>query len=1175
MQDTPISNGTDCSGGKQITHDGENPAQTLLMKSLTKESCTEMNTIVENPLTAERLQIPHSVQNESENGCDVIKSDENATTETHGTEVPRTGEELSGRPSLETAELAITENDHNQIESEAKPSREEAEPAKFDLKPDAQEFIPKAYRQIEQIPIDQNIQYVNFSPNFIPIPVMAPMGDIAHLANYPPPFLPPGIPINFVPPPNAKLVSNFVNIVPDSNFLQKTVEQTQPNTNPAETVNEAPAQSGLPDRPSDQQLNLVNVDVKPLSVSPNENLRPRINHKTDIDIAKIVSKLEEAAKEQRINENKRQNFNRNNKYSKYRYPDKNPESPHKNNFKSNGNTDEKYNKTRNGYYNRRPLEDKNRRNFESPNRYSKHNSDIVKTTTDENVANEGKTQTVSVTEKDAQDTTNQNQLKPNEEQQGISPAAERVSLESHQALRLSLKESTPRRRISNYSDTVKNSVPNANKKCEKLEKHPSEKPQRLQLETPKEATPKAVTPQKQAKPANQWISVSSRKKRKNKGALENEETEVFLDEQEDEVESNDLFESYDVNQLVDVVPATKLQEEIKTDAVSDEVKEISKPDDLNTQKITELDENAKLMSAETSQIVMADVRDIERNLIENSQAGAEKAAEESQTIIASPVTVKLEAPEAEPSPKPSSSRKTKKNVQKQPIKRIIITDTYTAINENIPEPPVQETPIQKTTTVEDNLVVEAEEPKPAITEEPAVEEEEADAPTVVSTPEKKNKKKKKRISKTVLTKNHSVSSSNTTINNFDDTYDFLLENSLLDDSEERTNVEISQELDRMIQKGMYNNLEEKIKSMNIDALSDGFFNSLQSSDKSLEKSGFLKNPDLSSLVKSTAHLFNKPKKYEIQDFNRVNVDFSNIKLPRAEHSKPSTSKTGIFVENPEVNEILKNVCADLPSLQVPELEVEPKKTKNNGKLKNKSKKDCSKSEERKKLNQTEKSLAKNEDNVKVSEEVEKPTEKTENNHTEVKPEEKNTNLYPITQAVKEWMTKTRENTPEIEILKSPRTIYKEFCETEKAEEEETNHKIVENVTATDDKTNDEEITLFSTENWSMSRESSLEQDLLDCWDNNAIEAGDQSDSAACNATAAQNLNGKMNGTVKNLTNGHDVEAEEDSIEVYESKYGKNEDYLKIKAEMQEKKSTTGNFPRHGNLPYRAICCSVM
>lgn len=817
---------------------------------------------------------------------------------------------------------------------------------KFDLKPDAEEFIPKAFR--EPAVVDPNIQYVNFQPNFVPIPIMT--GDMPPPQYAAPPFLPPGIPINFVPP-NAKIVPNFVNFVP--NLVPKPYPVVQNEEVPqgeVEKKEEAVAQNEVEER-----LHVENN--KQHFVTPNETAPAKVQkipNKTDIDIERIVSKLEEAAKEQRMNENKRQNFNKFNNKNRY----------HQNGVyqqKKRKDGEERFGRTRNN------------------NHYNK-------------------------------------------------PQTENV------------ESSTPKR-AQNYSAMLKTA-----QRSPRYERQPEKTQDKLETPTPPPPKPKAITivqnnvNRKPTVATTQWIPVASRKKRKNK----TEEVDQVLADEEVEnnkIEENDGFESYDVSQLVDVVP--QVQEEVKIEEKSDNI-----PDEI----VEATPEIAATVEEETPKPIV--VEEIEQTPVEPVETIAEE--------------VKV-------------TRKTKKN--KPQTKRIIIKDTY-----EVYTPEVVET--KKVEIVEVQEVQKIEQPLTAITESP------------VSTPEKRTKRKKKKPQKPTIGKSVSVSSSNTTLNNCDDTYDFLLEPSVLDESDDKTNVEISQELDRLIQKGMYNNLEEKLKTLNTTAGSDNFFSSINlTSPLTFEKNVFLKSDEFSSLFKTTTNLLAKPKRYDNDDFGKLNIDFTKIQLP-ANEPQPSTSKAGIFLENPEVNEILKDTGNDVPTLE----EVPVTKTKSNGKLKSKSKK-----------------------TLDVTDVVEEE-KKTSHPETEDK-----TKLYPITQAVKEWMTKTRENTPEIELLKSPMTIKKELCEEIKAN-------------------GDEEVVLFSTaEEWSMSRETSVEEtDLLDCWENDDVED-------------------------KVVVNGFPEEKASETIEIYESKYGANEDYLKIQAEVEEKtrKINNGTFPKHGNLPYRAICCSIM
>lgn len=164
---------------------------------------------------------------------------------------------------------------------------------------------------------------------------------------------------------------------------------------------------------------------------------------------------------------------------------------------------------------------------------------------------------------------------------------------------------------------------------------------------------------------------------------------------------------------------------------------------------------------------------------------------------------------------PPEVRKKKKKTIKIATKKVIVTDFPPVENVEVAEePPCEPVAPEESTEAEEKIIAEEESVK-----------------SVSETPEKKKKKKKKPV---ILTTNPTPIS---------DTYDFLLETS--DDFDKKTNVEISQELDRMIQKGMYSNLEGKIRSMNID-LDDAFFRVLPKSESprpSTSRGIFRWNPD--------------------------------------------------------------------------------------------------------------------------------------------------------------------------------------------------------------------------------------------------------------------------------------------------------------------------------------------
>lgn len=201
---------------------------------------------------------------------------------------------------------------------------------------------------------------------------------------------------------------------------------------------------------------------------------------------------------------------------------------------------------------------------------------------------------------------------------------------------------------------------------------------------------------------------------------------------------------------------------------------------------------------------------------------------------------------------------------------------------------------------------------------------------------------------------------------------------------------------------------------------------------------------------------------------------------------------------------------------------------------------------------------------------------------EVKNERDFKTLYPVTQAVKEWMSKTRETTPEVEILKSPSMIYEEFYRhgddgefdaTSDADDEEKPAMInspstnsvdsglgvapssAQKLTTLSFNSVDdlEEVTLFSSSDRSINHhQKSIDEDILDYWDNSDLVEKCVNDECVCDKCKKSEID---NGA--------------ETVEVYDSKYGRNEDFLKLQKEVNDK----NNFPRQ--LPHQAVCCNVM
>lgn len=124
------------------------------------------------------------------------------------------------------------------------------------------------------------------------------------------------------------------------------------------------------------------------------------------------------------------------------------------------------------------------------------------------------------------------------------------------------------------------------------------------------------------------------------------------------------------------------------------------------------------------------------------------------------------------------------------------------------------------------------------------------------------------------------------------------------------------------------------------------------------------------------------------------------------------------------------------------------------------------------------------------------------------------------------------------------TIYKEFCDSNSDIELGLN--VLSDEQSVSVEEDDEEITLFTTKDAKSSDGSS--EDFLEYWED--LKTDDQ-------------ISEKSNGDVNKAD-------DEDELDVYESKYGKNEDFLNLQQEIRQ-----NSKPKHNNLPHRAVCCNIM
>ncbi|KAK9718263.1 hypothetical protein QE152_g23290 [Popillia japonica] len=289
---------------------------------------------------------------QSQNGIEVEQLKEvKLEGEEHQKTVP---EETTSTDKTNKSELALDQNQENP-ENNQTPTQESintnpeqtqtntnegvenlVKESKFNL--NAEEFVQRAYRPMELIPVDPNLQFINIHPNFVPLPLINhPLNELNPPLHFNPPFLPPGIPLNFIPG-DPKLLPNFVNFVP-SHFVQhtKNFEQTQTaKVEECKDKNDAPDGKSVDDRTRVDSIGEEKPEEKPVEVveiEKVENNEKTINcvYKTDVDIAKIVSKLEEAAKEQKFYENRRQNYSSPSKFNKT--PRQRYNSPYQNEYR--------------------------------------------------------------------------------------------------------------------------------------------------------------------------------------------------------------------------------------------------------------------------------------------------------------------------------------------------------------------------------------------------------------------------------------------------------------------------------------------------------------------------------------------------------------------------------------------------------------------------------------------------------------------------------------------------------------------------------------------------------------------------------------------------------------------------------------------------------------------------
>lgn len=870
------------------------------------------------------------------------------------------------------------------------------------LKPDAKEFIPRHYNN-PSIDFVQNPQFHLIDqhgfiqPAFMSLPIiLSPVGLPHHILLPPPPAYNT---LNHSPTEQNCVEEQPKEIEPKQLEIQGEEEvQVQMEVKKVVEVVEDVTQIDIIEPKIDSNDSTLNLET-PKEVQINSPKSQHQNNLSRDDIREIVSKLEEAAKEQeKIVKNQRSNKNTNRRFNGIQ---KDVQYVPKDRFKS-------------------PIQGNNRTAYASSNNQIRTPKNVVPT---------------------------------------------------------QITSSSPQHQSKPYSNLFKQSQISHNQLGKVFQKNKPVTFTKIQPQSnskkPNTTNSSPVTNRPIPGGPNQWINVSNRKKRRSNNANQNIEEDLqqshsmenltssieldnspteYLKSNTEVVQMNldDGFEKYDVNTLVDVVVQ--------------EIKEI----EVQNQEDVQIEQEFTIESVKEVQEVIQEVSTIKEEVIPEILSNL----------------IKENSIEKEPKQTRLQNKKTNNKNPKQ-IKRVMVTD-------NIPPVIIKETPIKK--VLETKKLDESKPPQP---------QEKADVvPKKVvseSTPSKTSKKtnKKKSTSKSnCIEVSPSISKEDVC------SYNFLPAN-----SEDKTNVEVSQELDLLIQRGMYSSLEEKIRNFNITASNDGFFKTINyyGTGKLVNTENSLGNKDLNGILKDLKPAMNSKLEFCMPK------DISQI------ITKQST------------NNGYQDFLGPGPDLHEPD-----------------------KTDETSSTNEKDNNLYERD----ISPGVASSSETEES--------------YPITRAVKEWMTKTREHTPEIELLKSPMTILKQFASS--------------GVEAVED----DELTL-----WTLSNQDSVEtdQDLLDCWETEeeiVISRQAKIDDLMVEGNEFVEVDLKVSNNNGEVSQGNQEVMEDglEVLEVYESRYGKNEDFVRIRDEWEERARTTtaennsrkqnrNVIPPTASLPYRAICCAIM
>ncbi|KAH1011584.1 hypothetical protein HUJ04_000923 [Dendroctonus ponderosae] len=318
--------------------------------------------------------------------------------------------------------------------------------------------------------------------------------------------------------------------------------------------------------------------------------------------------------------------------------------------------------------------------------------------------------------------------------------------------------------------------------------------------------------------------------------------------------------------------------------------------------------------------------------------------------------------------------------------------------------------------------------------------------------------------------------------------DSALENSALNEVIGKTNDEVSLELDQLIQKGMFSSLQEKMKCLSVEPETDEFFKNVGAIvAPGKDKPAPIVKAPDFNRIFQSTRQFLKP--------NMVSDDNSDIKVDVGDNDDQGTKTCSSTTDDadPGAGLVLEHASHAQSAPLEPETPVE----------------------EERNVPQDDKKL------------------------------------YPITQAVMEWMCKTRDATPEVEILKSPSDIQKEF-----GNNEPTDHL---------DSDLDEEVTIFSSEE-TLSPE---QPDLLEYWENELPVVSKDCDLSKDVTHDASKICADSESCDKCRTDS--IKQDDEQIEVYESKYGQNEAFLNLQQDIGENPK---DVPHQKHLPYRGVCCSL-